>query len=129
MKILIGYDGSSSANAAIEDLRKAGLPPQAEALVVCVADGNLPAIESGAIDSASEDSWKSRACGGRIARSKGRGPDRLLLSAMDCHRRGVMGISGQDHSGYERVVASRFTGRRFARTLARRAIVSGQRVA
>jgi len=60
MKILIGYDGSSSADAAIEDLRKAGLPAQAEALVVCVAEGNLPAIESGAIDSASEDSWKSR---------------------------------------------------------------------
>jgi len=69
------------------------------------------------------------ACGGRIPGPKGRGPDRLLLSPMDCHRRGVMGISGQDHSGYERVVASRLTGRRFARTLAHRAIVPGQRVA
>jgi nucleotide-binding universal stress UspA family protein len=39
MKILIAYDGSSFADAAIDDLPKAGLPANAEALVVCVADG------------------------------------------------------------------------------------------
>jgi nucleotide-binding universal stress UspA family protein len=41
MKILLAYDGSASSDAAIEDLRKGGLPSKAEALVVCVADGNL----------------------------------------------------------------------------------------
>lgn len=41
MKILFAYDGSPSADVAIEDLTKAGLPSQAEALVVCVGDGNL----------------------------------------------------------------------------------------
>ena len=38
MRILVAYDGSISADAAIEDLRRAGLPEQAEALVVCVAE-------------------------------------------------------------------------------------------
>lgn len=36
MKILIAYDGSSHADAAIDDLRRAGLPREAEAVVVCV---------------------------------------------------------------------------------------------
>src|SRR5262245_17427793 len=38
MRILVAYDGSISADAAIEDLGRAGLPAQTEALVVCVAD-------------------------------------------------------------------------------------------
>lgn len=38
MKILIGYDGSASADKAIEDLKRAGLPREAEVLVVSVAD-------------------------------------------------------------------------------------------
>jgi len=38
MKILIGHDGSNSADAALVDLRRAGLPDDAEALVVSVAD-------------------------------------------------------------------------------------------
>ena len=38
MKILIGHDGSQSADAALVDLQRAGLPAEAEALVVSVAD-------------------------------------------------------------------------------------------
>jgi len=38
MKILIGHDGSQSADAALVDLQRAGLPDEAEALVVSVAD-------------------------------------------------------------------------------------------
>ena len=38
MKILIGYDGSESADAALRDLQRAGLPDDAEALIVSVAD-------------------------------------------------------------------------------------------
>jgi len=38
MKLLIGYDGSSDANAAIEDLVHAGLPYDVEALLVSVWD-------------------------------------------------------------------------------------------
>lgn len=37
MKILIGYDGSPSADDALFDLRRAGLPRHADALVVSVA--------------------------------------------------------------------------------------------
>ncbi|HEX8138240.1 MAG TPA: universal stress protein [Pyrinomonadaceae bacterium] len=38
MRILIGYDGSASAEAALSDLRRSGLPREAEALIVSVAD-------------------------------------------------------------------------------------------
>ena len=38
MKVLIGYDGSSYADVALDDLRRAGLPREAEALVVTVGD-------------------------------------------------------------------------------------------
>jgi nucleotide-binding universal stress UspA family protein len=38
MKILIGYDGSDSADAALRDLQRAGLPDEAEALIVSVAE-------------------------------------------------------------------------------------------
>ena len=36
MRILIAYDGSDGANAALDDLRRAGLSRTAEALVVSV---------------------------------------------------------------------------------------------
>ncbi|MFI5379010.1 MAG: universal stress protein [Tepidisphaerales bacterium] len=38
MKLLIAYDGSECADAAIDDLGRAGLPPETDALVVSVAD-------------------------------------------------------------------------------------------
>src|SRR5262245_32636908 len=41
MKILFPYDGSSSADAAIEDLWRAGLPSQIDVLVVSVEDGGF----------------------------------------------------------------------------------------
>lgn len=37
MKVLLGYDGSDPANAAIDDLNRAGLPPETEMTVVSVA--------------------------------------------------------------------------------------------
>lgn len=43
MKVLIAYDGSSCADAAIDDLRNAGLPREGQALVVAVAHGGWPA--------------------------------------------------------------------------------------
>jgi nucleotide-binding universal stress UspA family protein len=42
MKILIAYDGSECGDAALDDLRRAGLPNGAEALVMTVADVFLP---------------------------------------------------------------------------------------
>jgi len=43
MRILIGYDGSDGADAAIDDLRKAGLPRDVEALVVSISEVMMPA--------------------------------------------------------------------------------------
>jgi nucleotide-binding universal stress UspA family protein len=61
MKILIAYDGSSTADAAISDLRRAGLPAKAEALVVCVEDGGLPPAEdTEATEARHEGSWRSK---------------------------------------------------------------------
>lgn len=42
MRVLIGHDGSSYADAALEDLKRAGLPERVEALVVTV--GEPPAV-------------------------------------------------------------------------------------
>ena len=42
MKILIGYDGSECADAALEDLQRAGLGADVEALVMTVADVFVP---------------------------------------------------------------------------------------
>jgi nucleotide-binding universal stress UspA family protein len=53
MKLLIPYDGSLSADAALEDLPRAGIPAEAEALVVCVEDGHLGESSAG-------ESWRSK---------------------------------------------------------------------
>jgi nucleotide-binding universal stress UspA family protein len=42
MKILIAYDGSKCADAALDDLQRAGLPPAGEAVIVSVAEVWLP---------------------------------------------------------------------------------------
>jgi len=42
MRILIGYDGSSCAEAALDDLARAGLPSEVEALVLSVTEVSLP---------------------------------------------------------------------------------------
>ena len=61
MRILVAYDGSISADAAISDLRRAGLPEEAEGLVVCVEDGGHHIGEThGAVRPEHHGSWKSR---------------------------------------------------------------------
>jgi nucleotide-binding universal stress UspA family protein len=46
MKILIAYDGSEGAESAIEDLKRAGLPRCAQALVLTIAEELIPAPTS-----------------------------------------------------------------------------------
>lgn len=46
MIVLIAYDGSDYARAALSDLRQAGLPREAEALVVSVSDVWVPPVRS-----------------------------------------------------------------------------------
>jgi hypothetical protein len=46
MKILIAYDGSDGAESAIDDLKRAGLPRRAEAVVLTIAEEVFPAPTS-----------------------------------------------------------------------------------
>src|SRR5215468_9890870 len=46
MKILIAYDGSECAESAIDDLKRAGLPRRAEAIVMTIAEELIPAPTS-----------------------------------------------------------------------------------
>jgi nucleotide-binding universal stress UspA family protein len=46
MKIMIGFDGTDGARAALDDLRRAGLPGEAEALVVTVERRSVSASAS-----------------------------------------------------------------------------------
>jgi nucleotide-binding universal stress UspA family protein len=50
MNIVIAYDGSDFAKAAIDDLRRAGLPQKANALVVCVGETLLPTPSASMMD-------------------------------------------------------------------------------
>jgi nucleotide-binding universal stress UspA family protein/predicted transcriptional regulator len=52
IKIVIGYDGSEYADAALYDLCRAGLPHDAQALIVSVAEGVIPPPDSEAIEKA-----------------------------------------------------------------------------
>ena len=47
MKILIGYDGSKSADSALDDLQRAGLPGDIEALLLSVAEIWMPPPSNG----------------------------------------------------------------------------------
>src|SRR5262245_27932971 len=59
MRILVAYDGSASADIAIDQLRRAGLPEQNEAFVICVADGELTETAQG--ERAETDaSWRAK---------------------------------------------------------------------
>jgi len=42
MRLLIGYDGSESADAALDDLQKAGMPREVKALIISVAEVLMP---------------------------------------------------------------------------------------
>ncbi|MBM2802977.1 MAG: Universal stress protein UspA-like nucleotide-binding protein [Deltaproteobacteria bacterium] len=44
MKLLIAYDGSTSADTALDDLLRAGLPAEAQATVIGVADIFMPGV-------------------------------------------------------------------------------------
>ena len=42
MRVLIGYDGSASADALLDDLPRAGLPRDVQALIVSVGEVVMP---------------------------------------------------------------------------------------
>ena len=61
MKILVSYDGSTSADAAIDGLSRAGLPRDGEALFVCVAGEGWPPTTEAAAEEVEGfvNSWKA----------------------------------------------------------------------
>ena len=61
MRILIAYDGSNCADAAVDDLPRAGLPREAEAVVISVAELWLPPTSGLEI---LEPTWAERPPGG-----------------------------------------------------------------
>jgi nucleotide-binding universal stress UspA family protein len=61
MKILIAYDGSQHADIAIDDLQWAGLPQNAEAIVLSVVEWPLHAPRSwGMVDTSIPQEWTMR---------------------------------------------------------------------
>jgi nucleotide-binding universal stress UspA family protein len=50
MKLLIAYDGTTSADTALDDLLRAGLPAEANAIVISVADIFMPRAASSSGD-------------------------------------------------------------------------------
>jgi len=62
MKILIGYDGSTHADIAIDDLQRAGLPQKAEAIVLSAVEWpTLRALRSwGMIETDFSPEWIER---------------------------------------------------------------------
>jgi nucleotide-binding universal stress UspA family protein len=57
MKILIAYDGSSYADAAIEDLKWAGLPAKAEAIVLSAVEAPLVPRSWGMVETSFGTQW------------------------------------------------------------------------
>lgn len=53
MKVLVAYDGSENAQYILDDLQRAGLPSQAEAVVISVADVDVPLVPDYAITTTS----------------------------------------------------------------------------
>jgi nucleotide-binding universal stress UspA family protein len=75
MKVLIAYDGSESADTAIDGLRRAGLPIEADALVISVAEVWLPPPEH---EASFEDSFPSEIPG--LDRARARAAERMSLA-------------------------------------------------
>jgi len=61
MKVLVAYDGSTHADIAVSDLQFAGLPPDAQALVLTAVEWPLQAPRSwGMVDTGFPQEWTMR---------------------------------------------------------------------
>ena len=75
MKVLIAYDGSESADNAIDGLRRAGLPIEADGLVVSVAEVWLPTPED---EASLEDTFPTEIRG--LERARARATERMNVA-------------------------------------------------
>ena len=80
MKLLIAYDGSEGSDIAIDELRRAGLPAEAEALVASVAEVWLPV--QGEI---SDDDFETRVPAVKLAHQRA---ERMIEEATKLAKRG-----------------------------------------
>lgn len=73
MKILIGYDGSDHADSAIDDLRRAGLPEKAEAIVLSAVEWpTMQALHSwGMVETDFSPEWMERIAAARLLTEAG----------------------------------------------------------
>ncbi len=65
MKVLIGYDGSPSADAALDDLQRAGLPADVKAVILMIAQVWLPPPSDASREDYSPDAspeWTKKYC-------------------------------------------------------------------
>ncbi|HEY9284649.1 MAG TPA: universal stress protein, partial [Pyrinomonadaceae bacterium] len=99
-RVLIAYDGSECSDAALDDLRRAGLPSSAEALVLTVADVIVPPpdeelpggpavhiaeVERHAREKAEKATKEARACAARAAeRVKADFPGWSVRAEVEC---------------------------------------------
>jgi nucleotide-binding universal stress UspA family protein len=92
MKILIGYDGSDFANAAIDDLQYAGLPSEAEAVIMSVTDvWELPEVVE-----------KVSSARSRVSRDR--------IDAIEKHLQGVVAATAEMAGSAAERVRSMFPG-------------------
>jgi nucleotide-binding universal stress UspA family protein len=104
MKILIAYDGSIPADAAIEDLRRAGLPQQAEARIVCVCDGNISRNEAERLAESAGERIRSYFPNWSVSTEGLRGaPAKIILGTADSWFPHVIVAGSHGHSGFARL--------------------------
>src|SRR5262245_25234380 len=72
MRVLIAYDGSVYAMAAIDDLRHAGLPRQTEAMVLTVAHHGWPAERAEGEKGQFDNPWKAAMKQSEVVAEEGR---------------------------------------------------------
>src|SRR6185436_2653002 len=89
MKVLVGYDGSEGGDAAVVDLQRAGLPVEAEALIVSVAD-IIAVPEMSSSEFAGQVLTSRRLTAGLMFAEKER--ERILIEADEFARQGVARI-------------------------------------
>lgn len=95
MKILIAYDGSSGSEAMLADLKRAGLPRKARAIVMSVAEELIPAPSSiGGVETPfPKDTFKVEQEALKLARS-GRSVVKTLCPDWEIHAESAIGSPG-----------------------------------
>ena len=90
MRLMIAYDGSSCADAALDDLRRAGLPDEAEAMLITITETWLPPpsglelLMPGLVTSINERAEETRLLLGRATeRLKNRFPGWEVITIAD----------------------------------------------